>query len=761
MKSLRILSRASSVVWNARRARPAGAPLTAIFTVAALAAGSVLLTVRPLQGHWVSSVFAATTQDPPTPTIDLNPIVAPPDPTKLHPVERVPRKSFGDVGGFPLTEEDLEALVYPTATPAERAAVLEGLKFFTTPHTAQEGLGIFANQAFCQGCHLNAEDVIRKDRGEDPDNGVDNGENEGRNREGLLTTSSIVSRAARSTTTNFAFTAFDSATGGGRAPDNDDAMNNTGETAAFTLFGDFKPTTGTFSIPTIGGVQFSSGGVQRVRPALTACLPDRIPSIAEDPNLAGGVDPVTFLSASGFRRTTGERAAPPYIGRGLIEAVFDQEILDNETAGQMSVHSSLDEAGDFPECGTAECFTGRHNFNSSNQAFTGGHTEKRVGKLGLRAAGPTLMQFMIGGSQGELGFTSPLLPGEPVSVTNLNRTGCVEPSNVPHPNLPLSTPISLRALLRLVAPPQFGKTLLHVLNRKDPNAPMEEGSPEERVQRGAKLFGIDLVAFANRMIPGRMPAGGDGRDPHAINQADRKLNCAGCHLPVVTTGQLPTPAELGTELLSNAWVPLFSDLLIHQGPNIDAERLAETQRFPVVVHRVNDEGDLFKTLDVARGMADDALPNQGLATGREWRTPPLMGLGKIGPPFFHDGRIYLSRETVDKTPAGTVYSASGETNVPLVVETLTDAIRGAIELHDLPAPFDAPHQSTKTGGGCPVPPTNPVGTVHYVNGAADICPPYASSTSIANRGDARKVVRRWRRLSEEDQLAVIAFLKQL
>src|SRR5262249_47929396 len=143
----------------------------------------------------------------------------------------------------------------------------------------------------------------------------------------------------------------------------------------------------------------------------------------------------------------------------------------------------------------------------------------------------------------------------------------------------------------------------------------------------------------------------------------------------------------GTEHLSNAWVPLFSDLLIHQGPDINAERIAQTQRFPVVIHRVNDEGELFKTLDLVRGMADDTLPNQGLATGREWRTPPLMGLGKMGPPFFHDARIYLSRETVDKTPAGTVYSASGETNVPLVVETLTDAIRAAIELHDLPAPF--------------------------------------------------------------------------
>ena len=53
-------------------------------------------------------------------------------------------------------------------------------------------------------------------------------------------------RAARSTPTNFRFTAFDPATGGGRAADNLDALNNTGKTAAFTIFGDFSPSNGNF-----------------------------------------------------------------------------------------------------------------------------------------------------------------------------------------------------------------------------------------------------------------------------------------------------------------------------------------------------------------------------------------------------------------------------------------------------------------------------------------------------------------------------------
>src|SRR5713101_784781 len=722
MQRLKIFSRVLSVDWNAR-VRPARAAMVLIATL-------VIAAVADPTG------------------IDLNPVVAPPNPAMLHPVERVPRVQYGLVGAFPLDEKDLDSLVFPSTTPEERAVLLEGLTFFTTPHTEADGLGPFANQRFCLGCHTNSADVLSQERNVQ-----------------LVPTVSQVSRAGRSTPTNFSFTSFDPTTGGGWTPDNVDAINNTGKTAAFTLFGDFRPATHTFNAL----AQFSTGGVQRVRPSLDACLPDRIPLISEDPNLVGGVDPTTFLSPSGFRRTTGERAAPPYIGRGLMEAVFDGDILANVAAEQVPINTSLD-AGSFPEC-SADCVAGRANMNTSNQAFVGGHTDVRVGRLGLRAAGPTLTQFMIGGSQGELGFTSPLLPTEPFSFVNVGRPGCV--NTVASPELPLSTIVSLRALIRLTAPPEFGKTLVNILKSPNPGGLPPKGTPERMVQRGAELFGMDLIAFANRMIPGLMPAGGDGRDEHGINQIDRKLNCVGCHVPVMATGQLP--AETGAEHLNNAWVPFFSDLLIHKMTNIDAERIAATGRLPLLIQRVDFNGRLDNTLDRPRSLTDDTLPNQGFACatvqclpanriptgGDEWRTPPLMGLGRIGPPFLHDGRVYLSEESVSTTPAGTVYSDADTTNSPLVIRTLDDAIRAAIELHDLPAPFNAPNQSTETGGGCPVPPGNRIGDVFYQNGAADICPPYDSATSQQNRSQARKVMKRWRSLSDSDQQAVIEFLKQL
>src|SRR5437588_12433867 len=132
-------------------------------------------------------------------------------------------------------------------------------------------------------------------------------------------------------------------------------------------------------------------------------------------------------------------------------------------------------------------------------------------------------------------------------------------------------------------------------------------------------------------------------------------------------------------------------------PVIDAERVATRPRHPLVISRLslteNDDAGgeerLFNTFDLPRDLADDAFSNQkASADGREFRTAPLMGLGRMGPPFLHDARVYLSQLTVDTIPAGTVTTNRRVTNAPLVVRTVDDAIRAAIELHDLPAPDD-------------------------------------------------------------------------
>jgi hypothetical protein len=308
--------------------------------------------------------------------------------------------------------------------------VLEGLTFFTTPHTAAEGLGPINNQTSCRGCHMNTAEAVLSPGLLGPRSCVPGPD-----------CVSQVARAARSTPTNFAFTSIDPAVGGGRPADNLDAVNSTGRTAAFTVFGDFDPSHGDApSNPTgigffdpLDGVttnvvtgkvsQPFGGQIQHTRPAIEQCLPVPIAPVEFDANLAlsGAVDPTTELYPSGFRRSVGERAGPPYIGRGLMEAIPTSDILamadpDDTRGYNWSLGYYARDLG----CKT-DCISGRPNMIprtlavnrdgdgnvTSVTGFVGG-----VGRFGLRANGVEILQFVIGGLQGELSFTSLLNENE-------------------------------------------------------------------------------------------------------------------------------------------------------------------------------------------------------------------------------------------------------------------------------------------------------------------------------------------------------------
>src|SRR6267143_2226942 len=372
-------------------------------------------------------------------------IADPPAGTTFQPVKRVPREKFGVVGHFPAQKKDLDALAYPDATDAEKDAIVEGMQFFTAPHAGSEGAGPMANQPFCLGCHMSQLDTV-------PERGVVSASTcavPG------STCVSIVSRAARSTPTNFKFTSLDPATGGGRAPgtllpfpnaepnpaDNLDAVHGPGRTAAFTVFGDFDPNH-TDAPPTINPIGFFDpldgashnfwtgpvsvprtsqpfgGFVQHVRPPsdVPSCVAKPIPPTAFDTNLTDPNNCKPGMSC--FRRSVGERAGPPYIGRGLMEAIPNSDLLSmadpNDTKGS---NSSLRHFAATMAC-TGDCIAGKVNTiartmdpmpraDGSVRGFVGG-----LGRFGLRANGSEIVQFIIGGLQGEVGFTSAINPAE-------------------------------------------------------------------------------------------------------------------------------------------------------------------------------------------------------------------------------------------------------------------------------------------------------------------------------------------------------------
>ena len=103
-------------------------------------AGCDTSTTPPMCPSGTANVFNSGTFD----------IECAPTGTTFAPVKRVRRDKFGVVGPFMLnnglTATDLDNLVYPDATSAEKNALVEGLQFFTMFHTAAQGLGPLNNQ---------------------------------------------------------------------------------------------------------------------------------------------------------------------------------------------------------------------------------------------------------------------------------------------------------------------------------------------------------------------------------------------------------------------------------------------------------------------------------------------------------------------------------------------------------------------------------------------------------------------------------------
>ena len=403
------------------------------------------------------------------------------------------------------------------------------LQFFATPHTDEEGVGPLYNQRACIGCHNNsAQQSARTSRGVDSGDGA---------LAAVDMVNTPVSRAGRRE--HHQLPVHQQARAAGNPP-----------TVAFTLcMATYNPTTGAFDPLSI------FGGPLQHDDAIGYCAINPIPSIDIDPNLAGGIDPVTGLSPLGERRVSGERAAPPYVARGLMEAIYFGDILMNEDPqDHVDTYSSLPPRPDSRICPN-DCISGRHNESAASASFVGGDPLVRLGRFGLRGAGTTLLQFVIGGAQGEIGLTSPFSPFEQPNVATVDP---ICNAGGPTPNVTAARIETVRDLIRNIAPPMQASALYE-------NPPTDAAAVA--VQAGAKLFGLDLDAFRARMTADNVDPSAYSNDTNHAIANDRQLGCATCHIPVLRTGV--SPAQIGgAENLSNRWAPLFSDLLIHQNPEV-------------------------------------------------------------------------------------------------------------------------------------------------------------------------------------------------
>ena len=374
------------------------------------------------------------------------------------------------------------------------------------------------------------------------------------------------------------------ATGGGNLTPSPITRSKTKD--AFLIFGNFNPLSQAFDSPA------ALGGPVLHKRSLEGFPIQQIPPLPGQP----------------FQRTIGLRAGPPYIGRGLMEAVFDGDIIANKSPALSALYDANGNV----------IYTIENRSNAFGQ-ITGADNVVRLSRFGLRAGGPTLLQFALG--NGPIGLSSPFSPG----LNTPSGQGDVHPSN----DLSADDLRDIRTMIRMMAPPA--------------RIPIVPGSVEAQ---GEVLFGADL---SNVATPGATLEQRRGMLPAALRDTRTgAMNCVGCHMPVQLTGH--SPSQFGNNLLSNRRAYLFSDLLIHNmGTGLatasldpvaytaDANDLLPSQSKQTITLQ-NLGLDLFGKSPTFP-IADNALPAQGRATQFHWRTPTLMGISLIGPPYMHDARV--------------------------------------------------------------------------------------------------------------------------
>ena len=237
------------------------------------------------------------------------------------------------------------------------------------------------------------------------------------------------------------------------------------------------------------------------------------------------------------------RIAPQMIGLGLLEAISTADILANAD----------------PDDADGNGISGRPNIVWSKV-----HKQPMLGRFGLKAGNPTILEQSAGAFAGDIGISNPIFQAGSGECTH-RQADC--------------------------------KAAIH-------------GDGDDRIFE-IDQTGLDLVTFYSRNLG--VPARRNVNDPQVLQgkQVFYNAGCISCHTPSFVTQRLEDKPEQSFQLI---WP--YTDMLLH------------------------DMGDT---------LADNRPESR--ATGREWRTPPLWGIGLTqqvsGHSYFlHDGRARSLLEAV-------------------------------------------------------------------------------------------------------------------
>ena len=216
-----------------------------------------------------------------------------------------------------------------------------------------------------------------------------------------------------------------------------------------------------------------------------------------------------------------------------------------------------------------------------------------IGRFGWKANQPNLLQQTAGAFNGDIGVTSSLNPNQPC------------------------TDFQLECFMNMLNRRGTNRRDNQRGQNNPPPPPNRRGNNPPPPNNGQNNNGLEigdeelrLVAFYSSTLA--VPAQRNPDDPQVVlgQTLFDSANCSSCHIPTLQTGAHPISA------LSNQTIHPYTDLLLH---------------------------------DMGVGLADGQLDFQ--ASGSEWRTAPLWGIGLLeevnGYAFYlHDGRARTLEEAI-------------------------------------------------------------------------------------------------------------------
>ncbi|APW39145.1 thiol oxidoreductase [Rhodoferax koreense] len=256
------------------------------------------------------------------------------------------------------------------------------------------------------------------------------------------------------------------------------------------------------------------------------------------------------------------RIAPQMIGMGLLEAITEQDIVQN----------ARDQAA------RSDAIRGM-----PNRVFDVYANREVIGRFGWKANAGSVAHQTASAFNGDIGITSAHFPLEECMP---RQTDCA---------------VAPRGTSAVLAAP----------------AAVASAATAERAGTAPKGTSVEIddatlekvIAYtATLAVPARRNF--DGVDVRRGQALFNQAQCAVCHRPSYTTGESPFPS------LSRQKIYPYTDLLLH---------------------------------DMGSGLAD-GRPDE-LANGRQWRTPPLWGIGLVPDVndhsfLLHDGRARNTLEAI-------------------------------------------------------------------------------------------------------------------